>query len=1056
MATYYVGNSGSSPAGTVGNDGLTSSSPKGFATGADLTTWLNTLVDGDIVWFKASPVPYFQTGWALQSINKALFLWADSYGPDDMSQDWYGDGLPVASRFTRTVVWDGHFRFGANCSMDGIRNQCSIWPTGGQTWADVGPANAAAGVIEIRNGATLTRTRCEMKFGYGPEGWAAFDTQRMYDEFRSPTWWTWGGLGIQEVPAGTPGAFPGWGNLAPATTNNNTISAMPSAFYITTSGGGGWDFADEYIHDVAYAFSGNSNGQNMKFKMTRVWVERFYWDAFQAPASNYVWGELRLHGCIVSSPFGHQNDAGNPHSDAFQSFSNNLTRLRNQKVTNCLIYNKTNDRASIQVGWLSAQQAAKEHAGVLFYKTIAIGGQKFLELGGPLSCLVDKCIGVIPADVGLNPVTLGGQTYVVNPGTAYVSGSAFQEVVTGASACVRNAASMVRDSILEAINFQGPMVRDNVALVGRCGSTIPLAQVFANPTAVRTTPASAFNAFKPIGQYADKGTGCATVRELLEAPLSLAGMKPFIGVAANLKCELNQPMETPPLFIHGGDEGDPIAFAPPAGVQWQLLDKDETTVLQAYTSAAGNLQAGKYARFKRTSSPSPSTTLTAPITLGGQTFTWSVRTKSNNDYPGANKPATFYWTLDNVRLRRAANGDAGGAQTNLAADTKHAIMWLDFSLPAGHGAAAGTYNFVSGSSNRTMRTQLTVVDATRFHFALAFTNSGSGTVATATFLNLTAGKRYRIGMSVDTSQPDASSAVIVGGYNVTDNAQLSSPAGGYTKDALIATTWTNAAGWPQFFMNLPIDVYAFWLEFDRSFQMLGLTPKPGWNYECDEIGPNGEGLWANPAHNWTGPHDMARSYAASDGVTYNGQSYVSLVDDNKGNLPTGAETDNAFWKHVRRKPMFFFTGQAGGAVNRGTGNALVAAGSGTLTDLNGKAWPPPLDLAQTLATAGKLNTGEPISIIVNATGYPQDVTLTPASDKAGAWSGSLLPLGASSVTLTFTPSAHGNHTVSVTNNKGYTNPANLTLPVGRVLPFTISPAAGYSGPPLATSVRIRP
>ncbi|WBY16634.1 hypothetical protein PF049_00220 [Erythrobacteraceae bacterium WH01K] len=52
---------------------------------------------------------------------------------------------------------------------------------------------------------------------------------------------------------------------------------------------------------------------------------------------------------------------------------------------------------------------------------------------------------------------------------------------------------------------------------------------------------------------------------------------------------------------------------------------------------------------------------------------------------------------------------------------------------------------------------------------------------------------------------------------------------------------------------------------------------------------------------WRGAYDAGTTYTKNDGVTYNGRSFVSLVNSNTGNTPPNSATNNTFWQLVADK-----------------------------------------------------------------------------------------------------------------------------------------------------------
>lgn len=63
-----------------------------------------------------------------------------------------------------------------------------------------------------------------------------------------------------------------------------------------------------------------------------------------------------------------------------------------------------------------------------------------------------------------------------------------------------------------------------------------------------------------------------------------------------------------------------------AGTEWQSVDTDGVTVLQAWTSASGTIQPGQFIQLRRTSSATPGDIVTASVTINGFTQAVSITT----------------------------------------------------------------------------------------------------------------------------------------------------------------------------------------------------------------------------------------------------------------------------------------------------------------------------------------------------------------------------------------------------------------------------------------------
>jgi hypothetical protein len=136
------------------------------------------------------------------------------------------------------------------------------------------------------------------------------------------------------------------------------------------------------------------------------------------------------------------------------------------------------------------------------------------------------------------------------------------------------------------------------------------------------------------------------------------------------------------------------------------------------------------------------------------------------------------------------------------------------------------------------------------------------------------------------------------------------------------------------------------------------------------------------------------------------------------------------------QPSHFCVGVAAtwnsGNPNQGANGAWAKVSGTNLSAADSEVWPPVLTLISSTQTAGPYAIGTPVDFLVQAVGYPKAISnITAASDKGGTWTlnPQSMPAGSNGLTFTFTPSAPGTHSITFTNDGGYTNPAALELVV---------------------------
>lgn len=104
----------------------------------------------------------------------------------------------------------------------------------------------------------------------------------------------------------------------------------------------------------------------------------------------------------------------------------------------------------------------------------------------------------------------------------------------------------------------------------------------------------------------------------------------FVSFAAVVNATVSTVYTSEWSFVHAF-EGRSISV--PAGVRYRTADDKGGTNATAWTSTAGTIADGRYLQLEVTSSASGSTVVSANVTIGGQTFTWSVTTASTAAFP---------------------------------------------------------------------------------------------------------------------------------------------------------------------------------------------------------------------------------------------------------------------------------------------------------------------------------------------------------------------------------------------------------------------------------------
>jgi hypothetical protein len=709
------------------------------------------------------------------------------------------------------------------------------------------------------------------------------------------------------------------------------------------------------------------------------------------------------------------------HGDGFQLGAQNANGYCAQiRINNVLVVNSLDPDLAIagpigQIQCIFLIAPALPNSYNCFYNNVVVRNGLLINVNKGVQ--IDGNAGAYVRNVvAINPTFMGSefQTYAA---------SCQMRQARGLATNARYANSYVANSIFEGITSTSGLVQEN------CTSLAVQDPAQATIFAGGATPATLWDwyaHYRTTGSYSTQGPQHATLRAFLDDPLDFTGEPVFFKPASLTSQPRNTSVTTACAAIYGGDDGDLLDVVLPSGLTMQVLENDETTVLQTITSAGNGtatnrVAVGKQGRFTVTTGAGYDDLDSYDYTIGGRSFTWSVRTLSSIDFPGGTYATnTQFCSSSLTRLQKA------GA---VLSDSTHGMMWVDFVL---NSAPSAFQSWLTGTSSRLFRCQVTP-NGGGFNLYMSLSDSTSGTqLAGVQYNALTYGKRYRIGFSADLSLATAAERLFYGGYNVTDNVALGAPAATFSTAAgAIGWSYTSGAGLPRF-GGPPMTLYALFVD-SVSLQQLGISaPSNNWNYAPVDVGPAGELLKENPAHSWTGDFDASAEYQISDGVrSAQGNYFVSLIDNNIGNTPPATATSNSNWRYVDRLPLLWIVGETTPS-NRGNGNSWAASGSGGIAAVNADAWPPVLALETVVRTAGPYTAGQPIDILVRpVVGYPKDVNITASSDASGTFvdSSRQLPRGSNGVVFTYTPSAAGEHTITFVEDGGYSEPAPLALTV---------------------------
>lgn len=921
-----------------------------------------------------------------------LTMRANTIGAYDA--DPLGDGGgPVSCRFTRTVTLIfpagnvsgkqcmSYVADGVTLTLQNIAYWPDAWPGPGQTWENIG-VSFPSNVISSDAG-NLVMTGCEPYHGYGGTG-EPYSVDTQYDEQRSPAQWQFvdGTNGMIDIYPGTGSGtiFTGW-DQDPWSTYN-PFRRGPGMI------GGQWQsllIESCYFHDACTVIRSSPTSTGSVIVRNN-WVARWMIDGhpFNFNSSSFT-GSIKIYQNIYQDALGQSKDAGNPHSDVWQSYSNFTTgvngppvRLPNIEIgRNFYFPSNRGTRGGPQFGFLQTsadhQKTELAYMDALKYRENVVIGAKKLLIGQGANYYMRNCIGVNP---DWFPATVDSSN------TLNVTPERTSAALT--SNMVPNTRALVGRTIAETISAGPNINRSSSASTGHAPADLtPWFADPSDPVGDEWTPNFMWEKFRTVGDYEDYGPQYATLRDFLTGAVDWTGETAWLGLVNLTNLEASTEVETDLLCILGGDIGDSLTLGVPAGVEWEMVDNNLTTVLIARNAASSaTVTVGKYLRFWADSGPAAQT-VTYDIDIGSSTIAWSLTSMSDNVWPEV--------TLDGLHCNtKATEGLTGVSNSNYLNVALRASVTLSSTRTVGNLGTGGAISLSMGVS--TTRSLL------RKSGNVGVTGSGSGG-------SVVSGVPCTIVISVDLTQADSGD-----GYKIFINGVQQSISG-VTWDPPVLTSLVEFAQSGAVWNLLATAGNVSGL--DGSFSFLWISDqKVIWDDEQlgrlnpDYIGPSGQGI------------DYIDESDPDDPIT--------VTDTSPPVFLLGVAGDSA-------DGQLNVTQASGFNANRGTGGTFyLRSGASAAVEAVAAPWPPPLTLFVTDVSPGPYPDGFPILIQVAPPGYAKDgVTLTAASDKAGTWDDDsvTLPEGRNGYIFTFTPSETGVHTFSFTADSDYIAPDDFQLEV---------------------------
>lgn len=533
---------------------------------------------------------------------------------------------------------------------------------------------------------------------------------------------------------------------------------------------------------------------------------------------------------LMTRPWSKDGDPGNPHSDFFQLFMDDVGTTTPTDWSNITIDRNIicdgNARGGVQ-GFFLADPPPN-----IYYSGVRMVGNAVISKSYSWTGYIESCkdgyiyrntfIRFDPTDTtnNLNAASL-------SIGAAQATGNIF----TG-----RN--------IIEAVNFNGQSAVDNQTLtnliLGKNGATLSYATVFANHTGSRTTIAEIAAAYTPNPAYA--GFGCFGDTSYIDhsARTTNRNLEPsYLRFADVYNQAVNTTVTSNWSRLQGGVDGRTISVS---GGEYRIADDSSGTNATAWTSSSGTVAVGKFVQCRHPTSPNGSTTTTTTLTVGSQSFVFESTTVPTASFSVVDNQGTarslFNPRVGETGIRKVllairCKPDAIATNANIIAHTAATVQRLWF-------PSATTIRYQCISSTRcALRPSLVPDLTTRTHLiALDFTNPNANegcfwaTDIDGVLLNGIPGS----GGTYDT-RTTAGSGTDYGSFVATTNAAAAT--------ALFSTTgdiglFGEADGGGVLFDGR---MEFFWMDWGgASYSLPDITDAAVRNkFTADNIGANGQG-----------------------------------------------------------------------------------------------------------------------------------------------------------------------------------------------------------------------
>ena len=571
--------------------------------------------------------------------------------------DPIGDGQPSSPTslpmfFTRRVTVQGFFGYdGADgekqVTWENIEFHPGAWPntSASERWDTIYGASGGNGRgihRGINNPLCPNLRNCSFSVGEYLTA-APFDVTVRHPAANSPATWYFvggsiaaGGGRITDVNPGGAQAYTGWGDAT--WQDYNWLAFMPTLWQSDGAGcHGNPDWSNLYLRDclgLGYV-TGPSSG-TLIHEPRGIVAERTYADLLQYQQNSNAAGRIsraQPWAIAIINAYGNSKDSANPHVDNVQAANSNqnTNNVPNVRGGNFFFFKRPACRGDGGQGMFLQSSGTtalrSQHESPRLYNALMINNAKAADIASGANVAIDRLVAL---------------TTPSNPWNTSAVGSVAIEQTNRSSFKTADTLNFIDHATIELLSgdarrFADPATYQKLTK-GAAGAAIVNSAINADTASLHAM----FNAYQAVD--ASKNIATPTLRQMLDAPRSFSAMPKRLGIINLSNVAPATLITTDPLTPSGFNIGDSMTLHVSAGIEFKVLDLYTAATLRDWGTADFTYVDGSHLVQFRATSAALDGSFTGTISFGTTQFTWTIYTRSANQFPRAATPgATRVW-----------------------------------------------------------------------------------------------------------------------------------------------------------------------------------------------------------------------------------------------------------------------------------------------------------------------------------------------------------------------------------------------------------------------------